>query len=125
MSEFDLGAASWRRGLTDEKAYVEALATRLEKALPGQTTIEREHRLFSNEQAIRLIEIRLETHTYRLHFDKRRGMSTERAKVVRGIALKTEPISFSEWLAGVSQELEELAELHEEARSAIERFLFS
>lgn len=122
---FDLSAASWRRGLTDEKAHVEALATRLSSALPGSTKVEREHHLFSSEQAVRLIEVEFDTTVYRLHFDKRHGLSTERAKVVRGIALKTETLAFPDWLAGLSEELTELGKTHEDTRATLERFLFS
>lgn len=122
---FDLSAAGWRRGLTDEKAYVEALATRLEQALPDKAVVEREHRLFSSEQVVRTIAIQFDTTLYRLHFDKRRGVSTERAKVVRGISLKTESVDFAEWLNDLSAELSQLAEEHESARDAMEKFLFS
>lgn len=122
---FDLSAASWRRGITDEKAYVEALATRLEQALPDKTVVEREHHLFSSEQMVRTIEVMFDTTMYRLRFDKRHGVSTERAKVVRGISLKTDAVSFDAWLSGLSEELSALAEQHDAARTAMERFLFS
>jgi hypothetical protein len=121
---FDLSAASWRRGLTDEKAYVEALATRLAQALPDKTKVERERRLFSSEAPVRTIEVLFDTTLYRLRFDKRHGMTTERAKVVRGISLKTDTVDFSQWLADLSKELNDLAQKHEETRSALERFLF-
>lgn len=122
---FDLSAASWRRGLTDEKAYVEALATRLAQALPGSTRVEREHHLLSGEQSVRSIEVEFERNTYRLRFEKHKGVSAERAKIVRGIALKTEPLGFAEWLSGLSSELAGLATQHEDSRKAIEQFLFS
>lgn len=122
---FDLSAASWRHNLADEKAYVHALATRLEQALPGKTTVRRSRKFFSKEELVESIVISFETNQYRLQFDKSHGIRVERSKVVRGISLKTEAMEFSEWLASLSRELTEYAERHEEARTALERFLFS
>ena len=122
---FDLSAAEWRRSLVDEKAYVHALATRLSQALPDKARVEYDHSLFSKEETVRSIEVQFETTLYRLRFDRRHGATTERAKVVRGISLKTETVPFSDWLSELSQELEAYAKEHESARESLERFLFS
>lgn len=122
---FDLSAAEWRHSLTDEKAYVKALATRLAQALPDKATVEYEHHLFSKEETVQRIEVAFDDTLYRLLFDKKHGIATERAKVVRGICLKTDPIPFAEWLSALSEELQAYAERHDEARASLERFLFS
>jgi hypothetical protein len=44
-------------------------------------------------------------------------------RVVRGIALKTEPLTVEEWLAGVSEALEHAAKSNEKARMALARTL--
>jgi hypothetical protein len=122
---FDLSAAEWRRNLTDEKAYVHALATRLAQALPDKAQVDYDRHLFSKEETVRLIEVHFENTTYRLHFDKRSGIATEKAKVVHGIALKTEGMPFTDWLDALSADLSTYADQHTHAREALERFLFS
>lgn len=122
---FDLTAAAWRHSMADEKAFVGALATRLEKALPQMTQVEREHKLFSDEHPVREIRVSFETTEYRLSFDKRHGIVTEKAKVVRGIRLKTDAVEFVEWLSQLSAELTEYARQHEHLREDLEKFLMS
>lgn len=122
---FDLSAAQWRRNMTDEKAYVHALATRLTQALPDKARVEFDRHLFSKEETVRSIEVEFENTLYRLLFDKRHGISTERAKVVRGISLKTDLVPFTEWLSDLSNELQSYALQNASARDALERFLFS
>lgn len=122
---FDLSAAEWRRSLTDEAAFIKALAVRLEQALPGKTRVERTRPLFSKEAWVSSIEVAFDAAVYRLTFDKRHGVTAEKAKVVRGIRLKTDPMTFEEWLQALSAELCNLAARHQDAREAMERFLFS
>lgn len=122
---FDLSAAEWRRGIADEKAFVEALATRFEQALPEKTTVRREHSLFSKTQRVERIEITFATTEYILEFAPKRGITTTRAKVVRGIRLKTEEIPFAAWLDELSGTIREFAEENEELRNHLERFLLS
>ncbi len=122
---FDLSAAQWRRNMTDEKAYVHALATRLTQALPDKARVEFDRHLFAKEETVRSIEVEFDNTLYRLRFDKRHGISTEKAKVVRGISLKTDTVPFTEWLSQLSSELEAYANENASARDALERFLFS
>lgn len=122
---FDLAAADWRRSLTDEKSFVEALATRLSQALPEKTRVERERHLFSKEEVVRSIAVAFDRNEYMLHFEKRHGVRTERAVVVRGIRLKTEPLEFSQWLSALSTEITEYANSHMHLRSVLEQFLMS
>lgn len=122
---FDLSAAAWRKSLTDEKAFVEALATRLSAALPDKTEVVRERKLFSKVECVRKIRVVFERTEYALDFDERHGIKTERATVVRGIRLKTDVVSFTEWLKALSAEITEFAESHVHVRAALEQFLMS
>lgn len=122
---FDLSAASWRRSMADEKAFVQALAVRLEQALPGMARVERKHHWFSKEETVEWVEVVFESVVFRLDYDQRHGVTTEKSKVVRGIRLKTEALSFEDWLTALSEELRDYAVLHTNARDALERFLFS
>jgi len=120
---FDLSAAQWRISATDEKAFIEALAVRLEQALPDLVEVTRSHTLFSKVSPVKTIQVRFDTVEYRLQ--NQHGFSTEKAKVVRGIVLKTDAVAFSEWLTDLSSSLEFHAQQHADAREAMERFLMS
>ena len=120
---FDLSAATWRRSLADEQAFVEALATRLTQALP-QTTVERKTHLFSKHQEVIRIVIPIDTTDYLLSVESH-GISTSKAKVVRGIRLKTEEVAFETWLSDLSADLSRMAASHQDLRDNLERFLMS
>lgn len=119
---FDLSAAEWRKGITDEKVLIEALAVRLEQALPGLATISRNFSLFSSRKPVRSITVRLLDNEYSL-LNESAGIQTQVGKVVRGIRLKTDLVTLPEWLDRLSTALELYALEHAEARDTLERFL--
>lgn len=119
---FDLSAAEWRKGITDEKILIQALAVRLEQALPHLTTVNRSFSLFSSQKPVRSITVRLEDTEYVLR-NETSGIQAQLGKVVRGIRLKSEDVSLQEWLNRLSVDLEAYATRHTEARTTLERFL--
>lgn len=121
---FDLSAAAWRRDIKDELAFVEALATRFEHALPGQTTVERTRGLFVKNPRVHKLEMSFKDNSYLLEFT-RQGIQTARAKVVRGIRLKTEGMNIQDWLEALSEEVTAMALEQDTVRDAVERFLMS
>jgi len=122
---FDLSAAAWRQSLSDEKSFVEALATRLSGALPDKTQVTRERKLFSKVERVRQIIVAFDRDEYLLNFDPSHGVRTDRATVVRGIRLKTESVSFPEWLSALSAEITAYAQEHQHVRALLEEFLMS
>jgi len=122
---FDLSAAEWRRGATDERALAEALAVRLEQALPGKTIVKRSHSIFSKQTPLRRIAVNFDEEQFQLTHDKRNGIRTTKASMGRGIILKTTPLEFEEWLAELSTAIQLFAEAHEETRASLQRFLLS
>lgn len=123
--DFDLQAAQWRRDYSDEKAFVEALATRFSQALPYQTTVERTGFAFSKNRPVKLIRIQFDDEWYELHMEKGLGVRTELQKVVRGIRLSSDQLSFSHWLESLSAALQKYVEQHEDVRETAYRFLMS
>lgn len=119
---FDLNAASWRHGHADELAFVEVLASRLEKSLPGLAVVEREHRLFSKAHPVTKIEVRFDQETYLLALEGGRPVG-RRAKAVRGIVLSTQTLPMKEWLEEFSRALSRYARENEDARRSLEEFL--
>lgn len=122
---FDLSAAEWRRGATDEKALAEALAVRLERALPGIVEVERHRSLFSKETPLRRLTVQFDDEQFQLTHDKRQGIRTAKAKMGRGIVLKTVSLGFGQWLSELSEALQLYAQQHEELREVLQQFLFS
>lgn len=123
--QFDLSAAAWRNSIADERAFVEALATRFEGALPDKTVIERQHGLFVKSPGVECIRISFDSEEYTLHFSGKHGIRTEISKVVRGIRLKTETVPFPDWLDALSQEISRYAEGHDELHAKLLEFLMS
>ncbi len=122
--QVDLFAASLRADMTDLKAFMEALATKLEGALPMQTAITRQSSLFSREHPVKEIAVTFGDFQYRLTRERQGSpLIAQRAKVVRGIVLKTEQIPVEQWIEELAQLLAQEAERSMQARMALERFL--
>jgi len=119
---FDLSAASWRHGHADEATYVEALAMRLEKSLPGLVQVQRDHHLFAKTHKIVLIEARLSDSVFSLKEERGRFVA-QRAKSVRGIVISTKELQLDEWLQELSVALSSYAREHAEAHRALDEFL--
>jgi hypothetical protein len=120
VTDFDLVAASLRADASDTRSLTEALAVKLEGALPQQTRVERRSRgLLSRRSEIRRVEVDCGDYRYTLAAD---GVAT-RAHEVRGIVLKNEPLALDAWIDALARDLSEQARTSEAARLALERLL--
>ena len=124
MADFDLVAASLRADAADTRGFVEALAVRLEAALPGQTRVKRRSKRFlSGEKVVRSIEVDAGESRYALSVDDRGGVEATRSAAVRGIVLKNDPLPLEEWIVALARELTKRAQASELGRLALERLL--
>lgn len=121
--QVDLLAASLRADTTDLKTFLEALAVKLEGAMPEQTVVTRQNRLFSREHPVREIMITLDEYQYRISQESPGRLLTQRAKAVRGIVLKTDQLPMDQWISELAAGLARQAEKSAQARMALERFL--
>jgi hypothetical protein len=122
-TDFELVAASLRADATDLRAFVEALATKLEGALPGRTTVERSGGgLFGGRKRVRAVAVRLGDGEYRLEHDDG-AVDCRRRVVVRGIALKNEELTLEEWIGALGRALGDAAAESEQDRAALARLL--
>jgi hypothetical protein len=120
---FDLVAASLRADTTDLAAFVEALAVKLEGALPESVKVERSGGgLLSRAKRVRRISIGMDEGRYDL---ERVGDSiqTSRCNEVRGIVIKSERLGLDEWIDALSRDLTERAQQSERSRLALQRLL--
>jgi hypothetical protein len=120
--DLDLLAASLRADAGDTAAFLDALAARLEGALPGQVEVERKGRLFGGPKHARRIAVRLGDSHYEIESDGG-ALVARRRSIVRGIALKSEDLGVEAWIEGLSRDLLALAESSERGRIALERLL--
>ncbi len=119
----ELFAASLRADYTDARAFLEALAVKLEGSLPQHTTVTRHSSLFSREHPVREISVSLGDYQYRIGRERQGPLVTQRAKVVRGIVLKTEQVPVEQWIEELAEGLAQIATNSAQARAALERFL--
>jgi hypothetical protein len=121
-ADLDLVAASLRADAADLEAFVEALAVKLEEALPGQVQVERRGGLLAANKRVRRIEVTLGGQRYELEYERGR-VTGRRRSVVRGIALKTQELDLDAWIAELSKELLQESERSERGRQALARLL--
>ena len=122
--DFEMVAASLRADSGDLPAYVDALAVKLEGALPGRCEVDRRaKRLFSHEKVVRKLSLSIGDWRYTLEADGAGNVTTGRAKAVRGIVLKTEQLPLAGWIASLARDLSSEAATSEQARIALERLL--
>lgn len=119
----DMLAASLRADSTDLKAFMEALAVKLAGALPNQTEVTRQSSLFSREHPVKTIALNFGDSQYRISRERNGAILTERAKIVRGIVLKTDQVPMGQWIEELAQRLAQEAGQSAQARASLERFL--
>jgi hypothetical protein len=120
--DLDLVAASLRADAGDLDAFIEALAVKLDAALPGQVEVERRGGLLGGRKRVRRIEVTLGDQRYELELERAR-VTCRRRSVVRGIALKTQELDLDAWIAALSQDLVDEADRSERGREALARLL--
>jgi hypothetical protein len=122
--DFDLVAASLRADAADSRGLAEALAIRLETALPSQTRVVRRSKSFlSRDKVVRAIEVDAGENRYALRVDDHGGLETTRSAAVRGIVLKNDPLPLDEWIDALARDIADQARTSAQGREALERLL--
>ena len=121
---FEMVAASLRADESDTQDFLEALATKLQNALPAQTRVDRARDgLFRGKTHVARISVDLGGSRYALSTGKRGGLETSCAKVVRGVAIKTAALDLDAWIDALARDLAAYAESSASARVALERLV--
>ncbi len=125
INSFDLHAAWVRRAQTDLKAFIEALAGKLEQSLPGHVEVERKRdALFSTQRHVSRISISTGGGRYTL-IAQNAQVDTTRQHEVRGIVVRTEAMTISDWLNALQKDLEQLSGSVTDASRVLQEFLMS
>jgi len=120
---FEILASALRADMTDTKAFLGALAEKLGGALPALCVVERKGSMFSKEKHVHRVNVELGEHRYMIEHGERGGLRASRAKVVRGISLKTDELPVDAWIEELSRDLAAHAARNSQARLALERLL--
>ncbi|HEV3046742.1 MAG TPA: hypothetical protein VGY13_05215 [Solirubrobacteraceae bacterium] len=122
--DFELAAAGLRGDGTDLRISVEALASKLEQALPGCTRVKRAGGglLGRGRQHVRALAVELAGNRYELEMQGTL-VQTSRQRQVGGIAIKSEQLAPEEWIAALTGDLQAESERSAAARAALEGLL--
>jgi hypothetical protein len=117
--DLDLSAASLRADGRDLPAFVNALAVRLEDAVPGMVSVERKRAgLFSGEKVVRRITCDVGEEQYVLEADGGR-VTTTCGKAVRGITIRTETVPVADWSRRLVEAIGRQADTSQQAYQAL------
>jgi hypothetical protein len=121
-ADLEMLAASLRADAGDVRSFVEALAVKLEQALPGAVGVQRRREgLFGPKQVRRIV---VDAGDQRLELTASgAGVQTRSARLSSGIVLKSEAVDPDVWLARLAQALAAEAKRSETTRQALERLL--
>lgn len=120
--DIDLLAASLRADTSDLGTFVEALAAKLEQAVPGAVRVERRREGLFGGKAVRRITLdagdqRLELRTAGA------GIETRCSRLSGGIVLKSDTVDTDAWLRALGAALAVEAQRSQTTRRALERLL--
>lgn len=120
--DIDLLAASLRADVADLGAFVEALAVKLEEAVPGAVRVERRRQGLRGPKLVR--RITLDAGGVRLELRAGDGtVQTYASRLSGGIVLKTEQLDTDAWLRVLGEGLAAQAQISQSTRQALERLL--
>ncbi len=120
--KFGMAATLMKQFASDQRAFLELLAQMLEGALPDETSIEKTGAFFS-KKTVKKIVINLGDNRYTIDDTGHGSLQSFKTHIVRGIALKTEPIPVQDWLAELGSALDEKARASAAASKALSRLL--
>jgi hypothetical protein len=120
--DIDLLAASLRADTSDVGAFVEALAVKLEEAVPGGVQIERRRGGMFGPKLVRRITLDAGGRRLELRVDAA-SVRAYSSRLSGGIVLKSEELSTDEWLRALGEALARQAQHSQSTRQALERLL--
>lgn len=120
--DIDLLAASLRADAGDMGAFVEALAMKLEQAVPGSVRIERRRDGLFGPKLVRRIALDAGDQRLELVADGP-AIDTRCSRVSGGIVLKSEQLGTDAWVRALGEALAEQARRSQTTRQALDRLL--
>ena len=120
--DIDLVTASLRADTSDLRAFVEALAVKLEDAVPGAVTVERRRDGMFGPKLVRRIAVDVSGQRLELRAAGA-SIQTRCARLSGGIVLKNDDMATDDWLHALGEALAQQAHRSLTTRQALERLL--
>jgi hypothetical protein len=120
--DIDLVAAALRADSGDVRTFVEALAVKLEDAVPGAVIVERRRDGMFGPKRVRRIALDASGQRLELRADGT-SVQTRCARLSGGIVIKNEDMPTDEWLQALGEALAHEARSSLTTRQALERLL--
>ncbi|MGP0050970.1 MAG: hypothetical protein ACLPZR_19305 [Solirubrobacteraceae bacterium] len=120
--DIDLLAASLRADAGDLGAFVEALAVKLEQAVPGAVRVERRRDGLFGPKLVKRIAFNAGDQRLELRAEGA-AVETRWSRLSGGIVLKSEQLDTDAWLRALGEALAEQARRSQTTRQALERLL--
>lgn len=122
MISIGVAAALAREYAQDNRAFVPMFANMLVGALPEQTEPITSGG-FLSKKSVTGVKVTLGDYRYELDASGKGAAKATRTHIVRGIALKSEPVEIHEWLQEVGAAIETRMEGNARARTALNGML--
>jgi len=116
-------AETLRGEAADSEKFLELVAKLLQDVLPHHTVVQRAGGLFAGRRPVRVLEVTMGEHRYRVEHARPGLLEARRMKVVRDITLSTEQRSIGQWIDEVTAALAEAAQQSIDASAALRKFL--
>lgn len=120
--KFGVAATLSKQFAADQRSFLENVAKLLEGMLPEETEINRRGGIFS-KKTVHRITATLGEDRFILEDHGHGSLQASRVRVVRGIALKTQPIAIEDWVTALSDHIDERAKTSQAARDALARLV--
>lgn len=123
--DLEVLVALLRRTATDDTAgrTLDRLAAMLPAALPGRVRVERAAGFPLLRRPVRAVEVDFDEVRLRLNRDRRGSVQASAASLVRGIVLRTDPVSLDDWFVNLGRHMWALAESDVAARDTFQGLL--
>ena len=123
VDPFDFDSAVLRRSEADLRAFMAALAVRLEGALPNRVEVTRRRDgLFAKETHVAKIVLHGEGGNFEVRLEHGH-VTASKAKVVRGVVISAGELPLSDWLAALRADVRGLAQGADASAGALHDFL--
>ena len=121
--QFEVLAAALRSEHKQTGDLLEYLAKMLEGSIPESTTITRDGWFMSGKRPVKELKVNLDDAEYQIHRGRGSNFTSRKAKMVRGVVLKTEEIPMDRCVEEILMQLTKLAEKNATARQALQKFI--
>lgn len=127
--EVGLSGALARQYAGDTRIFLSGLARLLESALPGAVRVTRAGRFGGASRPVKRIAVDVagegagDATRYVIENPEHRSLLATRTRIVRGIALKTEPVAVENWIAAVGAAVTARAQNNKATLDALKSFL--